>query len=224
MRNHAKRLDRCRALLCRRGTGPILFTDEKKWTVEEVFNSQNDRIWAATIQEARASKRYYVGRIQNPAHVMVWGAISEEGKFALEFLPDEKLTGHKYRETILKGVVSPRGEQLFGDRMWTFQQDGAPAHKSNLAHNWMSSNVPAYIKRDEWPPNSPDLNPCDYFLWGRLEECVNTKRFDSVESLKAAIAAAWEELDNAEVIAACGEFKTRLRNCVKAKGGLFEMD
>jgi hypothetical protein len=222
--NYAKRLERCRAILGRRDTGPILFTDEKKWTVEEAFNPQNDRIWATSIEEARASNTYYVGRIQNPAYVMVWGAISEEGKFALEFLPDEKITGHKYRELVLKGVVGPRAAEVFGDRSWTFQQDSAPAHKSNLAHNWLAANVPDFISRDEWPPNSPDLNPCDYYLWGRLEDMVNTKRYESVESLKAAITAAWDALDNAEVTAACSAFKKRLRKCVKAKGGLFEMD
>ena len=38
-----------------------------------------------------------------------------------------------------------------------------------------------------WPPKSPDLNPCDYFLWGYLKSKVYTKRPRLVEELKDAI-------------------------------------
>ena len=25
-----------------------------------------------------------------------------------------------------------------------------------------------FITKDQWPPNSPDLNPMDYYLWGAM--------------------------------------------------------
>ena len=224
VKNLDKRLKRCKDLLRRHGTGPIVFTDEKKWTVEEKFNAQNDRIYAQTIEDAQASADYYVTRIQNPAGVMVWAGISEEGKFALKFMDDEKITGTVYREKVLKAVVKPRADLLFGTRHWTYQQDGAPAHTSNVAQTWLSNNVPAFVAKDEWPANSPDLNPCDFYLWGRLEDIVNTKRYSTVASLKAAIQSAWDALDDEEVAAACLSFKNRLSLCVGASGGVFVYD
>jgi len=49
-----------------------------------------------------------------------------------------------------------------------FQQDGAPAHTASLAQDWLSRNCPEFIRKEEWPPNSPDLNPLDYHVWGAM--------------------------------------------------------
>jgi len=38
----------------------------------------------------------------------------------------------------------------------------ATAHTASLAHDWLSRNCPAFIRKEEWPLNSPDLNPLDY--------------------------------------------------------------
>ena len=38
-----------------------------------------------------------------------------------------------------------------------------------------------------WPARSPDLNPCDFFLWGYLKSKVYSNRSQSIEKLKDAI-------------------------------------
>jgi len=38
-----------------------------------------------------------------------------------------------------------------------------------------------------WPPGSPDLIPCDYFLWGYLKAEVIKYRPGTIEELKEAI-------------------------------------
>jgi len=50
---------------------------------------------------------------------------------------------------------------------FVFQQDGAPAHSSRVAQEWIELHSPEFVKKDEWPPNSPDLNPLDYPCLGR---------------------------------------------------------
>jgi transposase len=223
LRGLAKRLKRSRGLLHRHDLGHVLFSDEKKWTVEEKTNPQNHRIYAASIEDAQRCQKYYVTSAQAPAHVMVWATISNQGKFAIRFLPDERLTATKYRDLVLKPHLQELAESHFESESWTFQQDGAPCHRAKIVQEWLTSHVTSFIDADSWPPYSPDLNPCDYYLWGRLGDLVNTKRFSSVESLKAAITAAWEELDNGEVAAACAGFRDRLKKCVQAKGGQFEV-
>ncbi|QQP51259.1 Uncharacterized protein FKW44_012570, partial [Caligus rogercresseyi] len=39
-------------------------------------------------------------------------------------------------------------------------------------------------------PQHPDLNPCDYYLWGVLERDTNKRAHNTVDSLKAAIIQA----------------------------------
>ena len=52
-------------------------------------------------------------------------------------------------------------------------QDGAPLHWSAIVRDWLSEKLPNRgIGRDadtdlntKWSPRSPDLTPCDFFLW-----------------------------------------------------------
>ena len=34
----------------------------------------------------------------------------------------------------------------------------------------MHANCPEMLEKDQWPPNSPDLNPLDYHVWGAMLE------------------------------------------------------
>jgi len=37
---------------------------------------------------------------------------------------------------------------------------------------YLLSHVPEFIEPENWPPNSPDLNPVDYSLCGALQQTV----------------------------------------------------
>ena len=76
-----------------------------------------------------------------------------------------------------------------------------------------------------WPPNSPDLNPVDYAVWGSLQEMVyHRKTFTSVQELKRAIVTAWQQLSQAFLDRSrpIGEWRRRLENVVQCNGGHIE--
>lgn len=213
-----KRLQRCKSILQLHGSGDILFSDEKKWTVEEVVNPQNHRIYAQSKEDAKANPAYYVTKSHSPAHVMVWASICTQGKCSLVFLPDDRLTGKKYRERVLAKHVEKEADAHFGHKNWTFQQDGAPCHRESSVVTWLENHVPNFIRPEHWPPYSPDLNPLDYYLWSRMEQSVNTKRWTSVDALKEKIRDEWGRLDDSEVAGACRAFWSRVQKCVDLKG------
>ncbi|QQP42134.1 Transposable element tcb1 transposase [Caligus rogercresseyi] len=70
---------------------------------------------------------------------------------------------------VMQTVVKPWMTQIAAGRPYLYQQDGAPAHTSNLVQNWCLENLDMFWSKEFWPPSSPDLNPCDYYLWGVLE-------------------------------------------------------
>ena len=39
----------------------------------------------------------------------------------------------------------------------------------------------------EWPPCSPDLTPCDFFLWGYLKNKVFTTPSENIDDLRQRI-------------------------------------
>ena len=76
-----------------------------------------------------------------------------------------------------------------------FQQDGAPAHTARLAQDWLNVNCPGFIEKDQWPPNSPDLNLLDY-VWGAMLEKYQKvqPKLKTVRELKIALELIWEDL------------------------------
>ena len=79
-----------------------------------------------------------------------------------------------------------------------------------------------FIPPTRWPPNSPDLNPVDYKVWSVMQEKVYKKQIKDIDELRARILAAWDEMDRRIIDAAIRQWRTRLRKCIKAKGGHFE--
>jgi len=60
-----------------------------------------------------------------------------------------------------------------------FQQDGAPPHFHNDVRWYLNEHLPQrwidHTDRDyeallKWPPTSPDMTPCDFFLWGFVKD------------------------------------------------------
>lgn len=45
-----------------------------------------------------------------------------------------------------------------------------------------------------WPPRSPDLTPCDFFLWGFVKSKVYAERPVDIPDLKNRIRRAFEEI------------------------------
>ena len=65
-----------------------------------------------------------------------------------------------------------RQKKLFSsNRHMTFVQDGAPAHAAKATQAWCKKNLPNFIEKTCWPPNSPDINPVEN-LWSIMDEVV----------------------------------------------------
>ena len=82
-----------------------------------------------------------------------------------------------------------------------FQQDGVPAHTACSAQNWLLANCPDFITKDQWPPNSPDMNPMDYHVWGAMLEAYRKLKTKpkTITELKQALQVIWGNLPQGPV-------------------------
>ena len=74
-----------------------------------------------------------------------------------------------------------------------------------------------------WPAYSPDLNPCDYFLWVFLKSKVYTDPVPrTTEELKKNVIREVKKLKQETVNAAIDNLLPRLQNLLHKKGAWFE--
>jgi len=66
----------------------------------------------------------------------------------------------------------------------------------------------------EWPARSPDLSPCDVFLWGYLKEKVFKHHPRSLEDLKERIQQEIDSIPPELTQRVMKNFRERLHQCV----------
>jgi len=202
----------------------IWFTDEKLFTVSSPKNPQNDRLYVpvGTKKKQVAAERVLRTRATFSKSVMVSVAVSSLGCTDLIFIdPGVKINGAYYRDVLLSQHLLPAIRQQSGD-FFIFQQDSAPAHRAYDTVEMLRRDTPAFIPPTLWPPNSPDLNPVDYKIWGVLQERVYRTRIRDVEHLKERLVEEWAHFSQSIIDDAVNQWRQRLRACVHADGGHFE--
>ena len=123
---------------------------------------------------------------------------------------------------LLKKKVVPWMKKIARGREYTFQQDSAPCHTAKIVLKWLKENVPHFWSPWFWPPNSPDCNPCDYWLWHRVVRVACKTHHNSLELLKKDIRKAFRSLKREEVAKEVSKFRHRIEAVVKANGGHIE--
>lgn len=153
--------------------------------------------------------------------LMVWAGVSKNGKTEILFIePKTKVNKEFYVSLLHK--VKPQFDRLYPDKSYVFQQDGATSHTAKYTIGWMEKNLKEFWKPNEWPPNSPDLNPLDYYVWNALQELVYQTEIKSIDHLKRRIKWAWSKLDQQKINDKINEFEMRLKLVVQADGGHIE--
>jgi hypothetical protein len=67
-----------------------------------------------------------------------------------------------------------------------------------------------YVSRFPHPPYSPDISPCDFWLFGLLTEILKDREFNSNDEIEQAIAEAWNDLTVDEVQSVFQNWTSRL--------------
>ena len=82
--------------------------------------------------------------------------------------------------------------------------------------------MPDFISPDQWPPNSPDMNPVDYKIWAVMQQRVYEKRVNDVDELCQRLLSVWHSTGLNVIDEAVDQWCAQLTTCVRAEGGHFE--
>ena len=109
---------------------------------------------------------------------------------------------------------------LFKLGQWHFHQDNAPVHNSILVTDYLTKMG---IKTVSHPPYSPDLAPCDFWLFPKLKENLRGCHYGTIEEMKETVMKVIDTLTQEDFH---GAFEKLLEwyKCIAARGDYFEGD
>ena len=69
-----------------------------------------------------------------------------------------------------------------------------------------------------WPPRSPDLSMCNFYLWGFLKSLVYAGKLRTLGKLKTAIRENIREIGEETSVKVEANFRKRLQICARENG------
>ena len=73
-------------------------------------------------------------------------------------------------------------------------------------------------------PYSPDLAPCDFWLFPKLKEKLRRFRYETIEEMKGAVTKVIDTLTQEDFYGAFQKLLERYNKCIAAGGDYFEGD
>jgi hypothetical protein len=173
----------------------VQFSDEVTFHVGSAVNLCNVRIWGFENPHA------YVEHQHDCPKVNVFCTVSSKKVYGPFFFAEEIVTGMTYLDMLQLWLMP----QLQNMLTFIFQQDGSPAHFHSEVCQYLNTLLPGCqighaSGNDQplllWPPRSPDIMPCDFFLWGYVKDWVFVPPLPlDLADLKARIIAAVKNID-----------------------------
>jgi len=102
-----------------------------------------------------------------------------------EFLPRGQTVNSGFYCEVLRRLLEKERRhrpQPWRQQTWLLHHDNAPAHIAVLTQQFLAANKIPVIPH---PLYSPDLAPCDFFLFPKMKLKLKGRRFDTIEDIQA---------------------------------------
>ena len=201
----------------------IWFSDEAHFTLAGYVNKQNHRFWAKEQPHIIETAR------MKPKRTTVWCALCADGIIG-PFFFDENVNSERYTE-MLENEFIPLAQATDRVEGYWFMQDGARPHRTNQVFEVLDEHFHGrvlglgYEEKGsglDWPPYSPDMNPCDFFLWGYLKEQVYRSAPRTIAELQERVRIEIGKISRATLSEVARSFQDRLKAVDEAEGGHIE--
>ena len=193
-------------------------TGDETWVhYFEPVRKVSNKIWAT-----KHSKCQIIAKRSLSTKKVLYALFSGEG--AAIKVPVEKgksITGKYYKDVVLKKLKKYYQKRCpaTGFKHFRLLHDNAPAHTSAI--------VTAFLKKEKvtvlpYPPYSPDLAPCDFFLFPKLKAFLAGRKYQSRQALGSAIHQYLITVPKSAYRDVFKKWIHRLKRCISSHGEYFE--
>ena len=101
-----------------------------------------------------------------------------------EFSPSGPTINKEYYVEVLKRLRDAerrKRPRFWSSGDWLLHHDNVPAHSSNLVQQFLAKHKIVQLCQ---PPYSPDIAPCDFWMFPELKMALTGKRFDDIETIQ----------------------------------------
>jgi len=104
---------------------------------------------------------------------------------------------------------------------WMLHHDNAPCHTAISVNEFLAKKGISVVPQ---PPYSPDLSPCDFFLFPKLKFHLKGHHLGTVDNIQKVVTDQLRALPHEDFQHCYREWKQRLRRCVASEANYFEGD
>jgi len=141
-----------------------------------------------------------------------------------DFVPTGQTVNKEFYKTVLQRLhdaVRRHCPEKWRSGNWILHHDNAPAHRAVTTNEFL---VKHNILSLPHPPYSPDLAPCDFFLFPQLKKTMKASRFDYVEDIQANMTRQLRDITKRDYQRCYRQWQECWNKCIQAQGHYFEGD
>jgi len=139
-----------------------------------------------------------------------------------EYAPQGQTVTKQYYEGVLcrlRNAVRRKRPDMWAAETWQLHHDNAPAHSSHLIQGfWAKHNIPLIRQA----PYSPDMAPCDFWLFPKLKMPLKGTQFKSREDIMRNAKAQLYKIPQEAFQKCFQQWQDRWKKCVHYQGDYFE--
>jgi len=219
----ANRLEICQDLLGRLDIEPNfldkVITGDESWVFDyDPETKQQSEEWH--IKSSPCPRKAHMSRSRVKTMITVFS--DSHGIVHNEFLPPGETVNHAFYKDLLEQLWEQvqRVQRDIADD-WVLHHDNAPAHTAlSIQEFLVKKNIPILPH----PPYSPDLDPCDFYLFPKLKLELKGHNFGTMENIQKIVTNELHTLMENDFRYFYDQWKKCWNHCVTSQGSYFEGD
>ncbi len=205
--------------LRRRGYHPHVIAGDESWFWTWTPDSKRQSsVWIRSGEERPQKARIE----QSTPKMMLIAFFDARGIVLRQWVPNgQGVNGQLYHQVMedLCEAVRCRRPDVWRQKSWCVLHDNAPAHRADPVQNYLRQHG---VEQVPHPGYSPDISPCDYFLFDKLKKMISGTRYQTKEDLTTAVDVAMDQIPQEMWAHAMDNYPIRLCKVIASGGSYFE--